>query len=357
MNILLTYPFTAIVGQERMKLALLLAVANPRIGGVLIRGEKGTAKSTAVRGLTALLPEIEVVRGCLYGCDPAEPEPCPDCQERRALGPLLLRLRRRVPLINLPVGATPDRVLGRLDWERTRLEGVPCFQPGLLAQANRGILYIDEINLLDPYLSAVLLDAAAAGVNYVERDGFSIAHPAQFILVGTMNPEEGELRPQLADRFAMTVAVEQITDPTEREEVVRRRIAFDADPERFIATWAAAEAATRARLEEARALLPHVAMPAAMLRLLVRLCDAFHVDGLRPDIAMHRVALAHAAYRGRPCVTPDDVRIAAELVLPHRQRPHRPEPTRLDAARLEAVVQGVMAEMSTATATEPALAP
>jgi magnesium chelatase subunit D len=348
-NVLLNYPFTAIVGQERMKLALLLAVVNPRIGGVLIRGEKGTAKSTAVRGLTALLPEIEVVRGCHYGCDPAEPEPCAECQERRALGPLLPRVRRRVPLVNLPVGATPDRVLGRLDPERTRLEGVPCFQPGLLAQANRGILYIDEVNLLDPYLSAVLLDAAAAGVNYVERDGFSIAHPAQFILVGTMNPEEGELRPQLADRFAMMVAVEQITDPTEREEVVRRRIAFDADPERFIAAWAEAEAETRAALSRARALLPEVVMPAAMLRLIVRLCDAFHVDGLRPDIAMHRVALAHAAYHGRPRVTPEDVRLAAELVLPHRQRPCRPSPARLDEARVEAVVQEVMAEMVAST--------
>jgi magnesium chelatase subunit D len=234
---------------------------------------------------------------------------------------------------------------------------VPCFQPGLLAQANRGILYIDEVNLLDPYLSTVLLDAAAAGVHFVERDGFSIAHPARFILVGTMNPEEGELRPQLADRFAITVAVEQITDPVQREEVVRRRIAFDADPERFIATWAAVEAETRERLEQARALLPQVTMPAAMLRLIVRLSDAFHVAGLRPDIAMHRVALAHAAFCGRSAVTPEDVCLAAELVLPHRQRPRRPEPVRLDEARVQAVLRDTLAEMSTATATEPALAP
>ena len=329
------YPFTAIVGQERMKLALLLNAVHPALGGVLIRGEQGTAKSTAVRGLAALLPEIEAVQGCAYGCDPAEPEPCEECAAHRAAGEAVEIVRRRVPMVELPVGATEDRVLGSLDLERAIGAGERRFEPGLLAHAHRGILYVDEVNLLNDHLVDILLDAAAMGRNYVEREGISVSHPARFMLIGTMNPEEGDLRPQLLDRFALTVEVEAPRDPVQRAEVVRRRMAFEADPARFIAAHAAGEASERERLARARQLLPGVTVPPAMVDLIVHVCAAFDVRGLRADLAMYRAAAARAAYEGRTEVTSDDVRAAAELALPHRRRRQPFEQPGLDQQRLE----------------------
>lgn len=333
------YPFTAVVGQERLKLALLLVVVNPVLGGLLIRGGTGTAKSTTVRALTALLPQIEVVRGCAYACDPTAADPCRDCTARRALGPLLERTRRRIPMVELPLGATADRVLGSLDRERTLSTGEPQFEPGLLAQANRGILYIDEVNLLDAYLGDLLLDPLAMGYNYVERDGFSFSHPARFMLVGTMNPEEGELRPQLLDRFALAVELDRLQDPAQRSELVLRRMAFEADPERFLSAWAPAEERERERLERARTLLPSVEMPDPMLNLIVRACAAAHVDGVRGDLAMYRAAIAHAAYQGRREVTGDDVGAAAELALPHRLQRQPAEHAALDQERVRELLE------------------
>lgn len=332
------FPFTAIIGQERMKLALLLNAVHPGLGGVLVRGRKGTAKSTAVRALAALLPEITVVRGCPYNCDPEDSEPCDRCAAHRARGESLETVRRRIPMVELPVGATEDRVIGSLDVERAIRSGERHFEPGLLAQANRGILYIDEVNLLHDHLVDVILDAAAMGRNYVEREGISISHPARFILVGTMNPEEGELRPQLLDRFALAVDVDGLRDPAERAEAVRRRIAFEGDPHRFYAAWDAAERAERERIERARALLPHVRVPEAMLRLITHVCAAFEVDGLRADLAMYKAARAIAALAGRDAVTEDDVRAAAELALPHRRRRQPFEQPGLDQELLERAI-------------------
>ncbi len=329
------FPFTAIMGQGRMKLALLLNAVHPGLGGVLVRGRKGTAKSTAVRALAALLPEITVVRGCPYNCDPDDPELCDQCADRRARGEPLETTRRRIPMVELPVGATEDRVIGSLDVERAIRSGERHFEPGLLAQANRGILYVDEVNLLHDHLVDVILDAAAMGRNYVEREGISVSHPARFILVGTMNPEEGELRPQLLDRFALAVDVEGLHDPAERAEAVRRRVAFESDPHAFCAAWAAAERAERERIERARALLRHVRVPETMLSLITHVCAAFEVDGLRADLAMYKAARAIAALSGRDTVTEDDVRAAAELALPHRRRRQPFEQPGLDQEQLE----------------------
>ena len=311
------FPFTALVGQERMKRALVLNAVNPKLGGVLIRGEKGTAKSTAVRGLASLLPEITAVSDCPYACDPDDHgAACESCTERPdpPVG------KRKVPLVELPVGATEDRVVGTLDLERAIQEGTRRFEPGLLAAANRGILYIDEVNLLNDHLVDVLLDAAAMGVNYVEREGVSVQHPAQFILVGTMNPEEGDLRPQLLDRFALAVEVEGLEDAVARAEVVRRRIAFESDPTGCLADWRQEELAERLRIQRAQELLGEVRLDDRMLRLITQLCVDFQVDGLRADIVMYKTAITLAAYAGRRVVDEGDVRDAAELALLHRRR-------------------------------------
>ena len=313
------FPFSAIVGQDLMKKSLVLNAINPRIGGVLIRGEKGTAKSTAVRAFARLLPEIAVVEGCPYSCDPDGANLCQECLARRALGPLP-RLHRPVRVVDLTIGATEDRVLGTLDLEHAIREGSRVFEPGLLAAANRGVLYVDEVNLLSDHLVDVLLDAAAMGQNVVEREGVSVAHPAQFILVGTMNPEEGDLRPQLLDRFALAVEVQGLGDPEERAEVVRRRIAFEADPAAFLARWEEQERRERERIRAAQRLLPSVRLDDALLQLIARVCASFGVDGLRADIVIYKTALAHAAYEGRTEVNAHDVRVAAELALPHRRR-------------------------------------
>ena len=330
------FPFSALVGQERMRRALVLNCVNPKLGGVLVRGEKGTAKSTAVRGLANLLPELVAVADCPYGCDPNDPgAACESCRER----PDPPTVRRRVPLVELPVGATEDRVVGTLDLERAIQEGRRQFEPGLLATANRGILYIDEVNLLNDHLVDLLLDAAAMGVNYVEREGVSVAHPSQFVLVGTMNPEEGDLRPQLLDRFALAVEVEGLNDPELRAEVVRRRIAFEEDPAGFVADWREQERAERLRIQRARELLPEVRVDDRMLRLITQLCVDFEVDGLRGDIVMYRTALTLAAYAGRRLVDEGDVRDAAELALLHRRRRQPFEQPGLDREQLEERIQ------------------
>src|SRR5215211_7571956 len=335
------FPFTALVGQERMKRALILNTVNPKLGGVLVRGEKGTAKSTAVRGLANLLLEITAVADCPYGCDPQDHEAaCESCRER----PEPPITRRRVPLVELPVGATEDRVVGTLDLERAIQEGRRRFEPGLLASANRGILYIDEVNLLNDHLVDVLLDAAAMGVNYVEREGVSVQHPAQFLLVGTMNPEEGDLRPQLLDRFALAVEVEGLPVPADRADVVRRRIAFETDPGGFAAQWADAEAAERDRILAARRLLPAVRLDDRMLGLITQLCCDFEVDGLRADIVMYKTALTLAAYAGRRAVDEGDVRDAAELALLHRRRRLPFQQPQLDRDQLDQKIREHLAE-------------
>ena len=313
------YPFSAVVGMDDLKLALLLNAVSPSIGGVLVRGEKGTAKSTVVRALAALLPPLEVVTGCRFACDPAVPDPaCPDGPHEPGGGAPLTR--RAARLVELPVGATEDRLVGSLDLERALTEGVKAFEPGLLAAAHRGVLYVDEVNLLHDHLVDLLLDAAAMGRAYVEREGVSVSHPARFLLVGTMNPEEGELRPQLLDRFGLTVEVRATRAPGERAEVVRRRLAFEADPAAFADGWAEADTRLGARIEAARQALGSVELSDAALRQITAVCAAFDVDGLRADIVTARTAVALAAWHGRGEVVADDVRQAALLALPHRRR-------------------------------------
>jgi len=329
------YPFTALVGQEKMKKGLILNAVNPRLGGILIRGEKGTAKSTAVRALASLLPEIEVVEGCPYSCHPDRRDNfCSRCSELFGQGKTI-RSVRQVQVIDLPVSATEDRLLGSLDFEYAIKYGRPRFEPGLLAKANRGIIYVDEVNLLDDHLVDALLDAASMGVNTVEREGVSFSHPAEFILVGTMNPEEGELRPQLLDRFGLCVQVEGAADPTERVEIARRREAFDYSPLEFIVQWSAEESCLRERIVAARQLLSQVTISLELLDLVARLSLEAFVSGHRADIIMANAARTIAAWQGRTEVKEADVYEAAELVLPHRLReaspphpPEQPEPSR-----------------------------
>jgi len=313
------YPFTGIVGMADLKLALLLNAVSPAIGGVLVRGEKGTAKSTMVRGLAALLPPVPVIPGCPYSCDPAAPDPsCPAGPHLpHSAAPAELR---HVTLAELPVGATEDRLTGSLDIERVLTAGTTAFSPGLLAAAHRGVLYVDEVNLLHDHLVDLLLDAAALGVNYVEREGVSVRHASRFLLVGTMNPEEGELRPQLLDRFGLTVQVTASHDPAERAEVVRRRLAFEADPAGFADRFAADTATLAGQVAAARARLPQVELSDAALRQICAVCGAFGVDGMRADLVTARTSIALAAWYGRDLVTEEDIRTAARLALPHRRR-------------------------------------
>ncbi|MGW4680678.1 VWA domain-containing protein [Micromonospora taraxaci] len=332
----MTYPFSAVLGMADMRLALLLNAVSPAIGGVLVRGEKGTAKSTAVRALAALLPPVRRVEGCRFGCDPAEPDPaCPDGPHPTGATAEI----RPARLVELPVGAAEDRVVGSLDLEKALGEGVRAFEPGLLAAAHRGVLYVDEVNLLHDHLVDLLLDAAAMGRSHVEREGVSVSHAARFLLVGTMNPEEGELRPQLLDRFGLTVEVGASRDPEVRVEVVRRRLAADADPAGFAARWADADAEIAAQVAAARRRLSGVRLPDAALRQIAEVCAAFDVDGMRADIVTARTALAHAAWHGRDRVTIDDVRVAARLALPHRRRRDPFDTPGLDEKRLDEALQ------------------
>ncbi|MEW2395056.1 putative cobaltochelatase [Streptomyces sp. NPDC046862] len=329
------FPFTAVVGQDDLRLALLLNAVSPAVGGVLVRGEKGTAKSTAVRALSALLPEVPVVPGCRFSCDPAKPDPaCPDGPHEAGAG-----AERPARMVELPVGASEDRLVGALDIERALAEGVKAFEPGLLADAHRGILYVDEVNLLHDHLVDLLLDAAAMGASYVEREGVSVRHAARFLLVGTMNPEEGELRPQLLDRFGLTVEVAASREPDQRVEVVRRRLAYDDDPAGFTARWADEETAVRARIVAARELLPSVRLGDGALRQIAATCAAFEVDGMRADIVMARTATALAAWAGRTDVLAEDVRQAALLALPHRRRRNPFDAPGLDEDRLDQTLE------------------
>ncbi|MFZ4300978.1 putative cobaltochelatase [Streptomyces cinereoruber] len=329
------YPFTAVVGMDDLRLALLLNAVSPAVGGVLVRGEKGTAKSTAVRALAELLPAVPVVAGCRFSCDPASPDPgCPDGPHEAGPG-----AERPARMVELPVGASEDRLVGSLDIEKALAEGVKAFEPGLLADAHRGILYVDEVNLLHDHLIDLLLDAAAMGFSNVEREGVSVRHAARFLLVGTMNPEEGELRPQLLDRFGLTVEVAASRDPEQRVEVVRRRLAFEDDPAAFAARWADEEAALRGRIVAARALLPQVTLGDAVLLQIAATCAAFEVDGMRADIVMARTATALAAWAGRTEVTSEDVRQAALLALPHRRRRSPFDAPGLDEDKLDETLE------------------
>ncbi|AWZ08892.1 MULTISPECIES: putative cobaltochelatase [unclassified Streptomyces] len=328
------YPFTALVGQTDLRLALLLNAVSPAVGGVLVRGEKGTAKSTAVRALSALLPQVDVVPGCRFSCAPAAPDPgCPDGPHEPGAGSA-----RPARMVELPVGASEDRLVGALDIERALADGVKAFEPGLLADAHRGILYVDEVNLLHDHLIDLLLDAAAMGASYVEREGVSVRHAARFLLVGTMNPEEGELRPQLLDRFGLTVEVAASREPVQRVEVVRRRLAYEDDPAGFAGRWAGDEEEVRARVVAARALLPQVVLGDNSLLQIAATCAGFEVDGMRADIVMARTATALAAWAGRTGVRKEDVRQAALLALPHRRRRNPFDAPGLDEEKLDRIL-------------------
>jgi Mg-chelatase subunit ChlI len=313
------YPFTAIVGQERMKIALILNAVDMRIGGVLVRGERGTGKSTAARALAALLPEIEVFTESAFNDDPARPDTWSDAVRARAeRGEALAINRRQIPFVDLPVSATEDRVVGTLDLEKAIQRGERHFDPGVLASANRGILYVDEVNLLDDHVVDLLLDSAAMGVNVVEREGISFSHPARFILVGTMNPEEGDLRPQLLDRFALSVEVKGIHDAAERMEIVRRHIAYETDAEAFRAEWAPAEQALAERIMAARPRVDQVAYSTRDLMAIATLTSEARVDGHRADMVILKAARANAAFEGRDRVSKSDILLAFALAIPHR---------------------------------------
>ena len=329
------YPLSAIVGQGDLKLALLLNAVSPEVGGVLVRGEKGTAKSTAVRALAGLLPPIRVLGGCPYSCDPDSPNPeCPAGPHP----PGAPVERRPVRLVELPVGASTDRLAGTLDIEKALTEGRKAFEPGLLAAAHRGILYVDEVNLLSDHLVDLLLDVAAMGVNHVEREGVSVRHPSRFILVGTMNPEEGELRPQLLDRFGVTVEVSGSPDPAERVEVVRRRLRYEAGPEGFAAAWSDADGEIAASVGAARGRLAAVRLEEETLFGISTLCAELGVDGLRGDLVTAKTARALAAWEARDEVLLEDVKRAALLALSHRRRRGPFESPGIDPEEMESAL-------------------
>ncbi len=335
----MSYPFSAVVGLDDLRLALIVNAVSPAVGGVLVRGEKGTAKSTIVRALASLLPPVAVVEGCRFSCDPVAPDPrCPDLARHGS------PTARPARLVELPVGASEDRLAGSLDLEKALTTGVSAYEPGLLAAAHRGVLYVDEVNLLHDHLVDLLLDAAALGTSYVEREGVSVQHAARFLLVGTMNPEEGELRPQLLDRFGLTVEVAATREPLERADVVRRRLAYEADPVGFAADYAAADAGLAADIAAARALLPHVVLGDHALLEITTVCAAFDVDGLRADLVTAKAAVALAAWGGRTEVGTDDVRTAARLALPHRRRRTPFEAPGLDDQQLQQALDSVPPE-------------
>lgn len=313
------FPFSAIVAQDEMKLAILIAAVEPAIGGILVLGDRGTGKSTAVRGLAALLPKMRAVQGCRYHCDPAASSRCEDCARLKA-GPRLKTEELPVPVVDLPLGASEDRVLGALDLERALSQGIKVFEPGLLARAHRGFLYIDEVNLLEDHLVDLLIDVAASGENVIEREGLSVRHPARFVLVGSGNPEEGELRPQLLDRFGLSVEVRTPTEIAQRVEVVRRRDAYERDPAAFSALWAKQDAKVRKQILQARERLPEVQVDDAVLYRASELCVAVNSDGLRGELTLMRAARALAALQAAPAVTQAHLRQIAVPALRHRLR-------------------------------------
>ncbi len=310
------FPFSAIVGQAEMKTALLIVALDPSLGGVMVFGDRGTGKSTAVRALASLLPPIKVVEGCCYGCAPDEIAASPDFDASRKYK----AVKASVPFVDLPLGATEDRVVGALDIERALVAGEKAFEPGLLARAHRGFLYIDEVNLLEDHIVDLLLDVAASGENLVEREGLSIRHPARFVLVGSGNPEEGELRPQLLDRFGLSVEVRTPGDIAERIEVVKRRDAFDRDPAGFVAAWAGEDAKIVDRLSSAQKRIGKIKTPDAVLERGARLCMAVGADGLRGELTLLRAARALAALGGKKSVTPAHLDAVAPMALRHRLR-------------------------------------
>ncbi|PPS46041.1 magnesium chelatase ATPase subunit I [Chroococcidiopsis sp. TS-821] len=315
------FPFTAIVGQEEMKLALLLNVIDPKIGGVMIMGDRGTGKSTTIRALADLLPEIEVVADDPFNSDPRDPELMSDAVREKLEKQIEIPIaRKKVPMVDLPLGATEDRVCGTIDIEKALSEGVKAFEPGLLAKANRGILYVDEVNLLDDHLVDVLLDSAAGGWNTVEREGISIRHPARFVLVGSGNPEEGELRPQLLDRFGMHAEIHTVKEPALRVQIVEQRAEFDQNPQQFIEKYQPQQQELQQKLIQAQALLPSVHIDYDLRVKISEVCSELDVDGLRGDIVTNRAAKALAAFEGRTEVTVDDIRRVITLCLRHRLR-------------------------------------
>ncbi len=339
------YPFTAIVGQERMKRALILNAVNPRIGGVLIRGERGTAKSTAARALAALLPEEEAVANCSFGCDPRHPESfCDECQARSQGGKELPVRMRLTPFVDLPVSATEDRVVGTLDIEKAIQKGERHFDPGVLASANRGVLYVDEVNLLDDHVVDLLLDSAAMGVNVVEREGISFQHPARFILVGTMNPEEGDLRPQLLDRFALSVEVRGLDDARQRMMILQRHIAFEENPTGFQNMWQDHERELGERICRAREIVDQVAYTTRDLFTIANLTSSLKIDGHRADLVILKTARAHAAFEGRLEINERDILLATELAIPHRLKRGPFQDAQMSMADLEERVEQVSSE-------------
>ncbi|NYT10803.1 MAG: putative cobaltochelatase [Methanosarcinales archaeon] len=330
-----TIPFTSIVGQDDMRFALILNAINPRIGGVLIRGDKGTAKSTAVRSLADLLETIQVASDCPFNCNPENPEDMCDLCYQKSQSNQITAVEKKTPVVDLPLGATEDRVVGSLNVERAIKEGIKALEPGILAAANRGILYIDEVNLLDDHVADVLLDAAAMGVNIVEREGVSVAHPSKFILVGTMNPEEGEIRPQLLDRFGLQVSVAGIEDVEQRMQIAKIAEAFDLDPEGFAKEWQQEQVDMKQKISRARQLLSQVSMSDDFLRLIASTCIDLGVKTHRAEIVITRTAKTIAAFDGRTEVNQEDVKKAMELALAHRMRSRPFEPPTLNKERLE----------------------
>ncbi|EJP6472551.1 AAA family ATPase [Clostridium sp. L74] len=338
-NIRRIYPFSSIVAQERMKKGLILNAINPKLSGILIRGEKGTAKSTAVRALAELLPEIDVVSDCPYNCNPDSIETmCIKCRERIEKGESLPRTKRKMKVVDLPVSATEDRVVGTLDIEQAIKKGEKHFEPGLLAKANRAILYVDEVNLLDDHIVDVLLDSAAMGVNTVEREGVSYSHPSNFILVGTMNPEEGELRPQLLDRFGFCVNIVGINNPEKRVEVIKRRAAFEEDSNGFCEKWEGEQEKIRTKIKEAKEILPKVELSEEMLYLIADISIQMGVDGHRADLIMMKSAKTMAAFNGRMSVIEEDIRESVDLTLMHRMRRKPFEKLEIDGKKLNDIL-------------------
>jgi len=333
------YPFTAIVGQEDMKLALILNVINPALGGVLIKGEKGTAKSTAVRALAELLPPMDIVKGCKFHCNPHDTHfLCDDCQAKLANGEVFEVEKLQMRVVELPVSATEDRVVGTLDIEHAIKFGEKKFELGILAQANRNILYVDEINLLDDHVVDVLLDSAAMGINTVEREGVSYSHPARFVLVGTMNPEEGDIRPQLLDRFGLSVTVTGEHEPEQRVEVIKRRLSYEENNDAFAEQYVEEQKQMASKITAAIHLLSKVAVPDELYSKVAELAIALGVDGHRADITVIKTARTAAAFAGRQEVTLEDLKTAAKLVLPHRMRRRPFEEGALDWQKVEEIL-------------------
>lgn len=315
------YPFAAIVGQQELKRALLLNAINPRIGGLLIRGPKGTGKSTSVRAIADLLPEINVVKDCRFNCNPSDPtNMCLDCFSAYKKGEFLPVEKRKMRVVSLPISATEDRVIGSLDIEKAIKIGVRALEPGILAEANQSILYIDEVNLLPDHITDVILDVAASGWNIVERESISVGHPSRFILIGTMNPEEGELRPQLLDRFSLHISIQEVLDKNQRISIVKNNLQFGDNPLNFIETFRNEQATLRDKIIQAQETLLKVTIPDSLLEVVVRSCIALNIDGHRPDIVAVRTAKTLAAFKGLMEVTAEDILHVAQMAIGFRTR-------------------------------------